>query len=187
MQLNQISLTALDFETTGSVPGFEAEAWQIGLVALERGRVLAAPRFESLIRVDPQRPFNRYAPGEHHRRRAKIAAAPPPAAIWHRIEPLVCNRPLVAHNVAVEKKFLRRMAPLHRLGPWVDTLQLARRAWPGAPSHKLEALIPALGLSARVRDCCPIGGPHDALYDAVASAVLLEYLLQQPGWSQLEV
>jgi DNA polymerase-3 subunit epsilon len=178
-------LTVLDFETTGGVPGFDTQPWQIGAVLLVNGRVDPHHTFESLVRVDINRPFNAYAPGKHHKLREAIAAAPEVSSVWKRLEGWVTGRPLAAHNVATEKKFVRQMAPMHRFGPWIDTLKLARQAWPSAPSHKLEDLIAGLKLQARVRECCPHGESHDALYDAVACAVLLEYLLTQPGWQQL--
>jgi DNA polymerase-3 subunit epsilon len=187
MLIRQTTLTVLDFETTGSVPGFDTEPWQIGGVVFENGRVEPDKTFESLIRVDANRPFNAYAPGNHHKRREEIAAAPNVSSVWKNIEPWVTTRPLVAHNIAVEKKFLRRMAPMHHFGPWVDTLKLARQAWPDAPSHKLEELITGIGLAGRVRECCPSGEPHDALYDAIACAILLEHLLTLPGWEKLEI
>ncbi len=186
MLIRETCLTVLDFETTGSVPGFDTEPWQIGAVLLQNGRV-SSETFDSLIRVDINRPFNAYAPGDHHKRRDEIAAAPGVSGVWKQLEPWVTGRPLVAHNIAVEKKFLRLMAPMHRFGPWVDTLKLARQAWPGAPTHKLEDLIDGLGLEPRVRERCPSGAPHDALYDAVACAALLEHLLAQPGWENLEI
>jgi DNA polymerase-3 subunit epsilon len=187
MLIRETTLTVLDFETTGSVSGFDTEPWQVAAVVLKNGRVDPAQIFESLVRVDINRPFNAYAPGKHHRLREEIAAAPEVSKVWKQLEGRVTGCPLVAHNVAVEKKFLRQIAPMHRFGPWIDTLVLARQAWPEAPSHKLEDLISGLKLEARVRDLCPRGEAHDALYDAVACAVLLEYLLVQPGWEQLSI
>lgn len=187
MLIRETTLTVLDFETTGSVPGFDTEPWQIGAIVLANGRVVVAQAFDSLIRVDANRPFNAYAPGDHHKRRDEIAAAPAVSKVWKNLESWVTARPLVAHNVAVEKKFLRKMAPMHRFGPWVDTLALARKAWPDAPNHKLEDLISGLTLESRIREICPTGAPHDALYDAVACAVLLEYILTLPGWGNIEV
>jgi len=187
MFIRETNLTVLDFETTGSVPGFDTEPWQIGAVVLENGRVALDQTFDSLIRVDANRPFNAYAPGDHHKRRDEIAAAPAVSNVWKNMEGWMTGRPLVAHNISVEKKFLRKMAPMHRFGPWVDTLKLARQAWPDAPTHKLEDLIAGLSLTDRVRECCPSGEPHDALYDAVACAVLLEHLLEHPGWKNIEI
>jgi DNA polymerase-3 subunit epsilon len=187
MLIRETTVTVLDFETTGSVPGFDTEPWQVGAVRLVNGTVDAAQRFESLIRVDINRPFNAYAPGRHHKLREAIAAADAVSNVWKKLEARVSGCPLAAHNAAVEKKFLRQMAPMHRFGPWIDTLALARRAWPKAPSHKLGALTAGLGLEKRIRTICPDGEAHDALYDAVACAVLLEYLLAQPGWQNLEI
>jgi DNA polymerase-3 subunit epsilon len=187
MLLRETTLTVLDFETTGSVPGFDSEPWQVGAVLLVNGRVDPGRTFERLVRVDINRPFSAYAPGKHHQRRDEIAAAGEVSRVWKEMEGWVTGRPLAAHNAATEKKFLRLMAPMHRFGPWVDTLALARQAWPAAPSHKLEDLIAGLKLESRVRELCPHGESHDALYDAVACAVLLEHLLMQPGWEHLEV
>ncbi|MCU0856990.1 MAG: 3'-5' exonuclease [Pontiellaceae bacterium] len=187
MLIRETTLTVLDFETTGSVPGFDAEPWQVGAVRLVNGRVDPSVVFNSLVRVDINRPFNVYAPGKHHRLREEIAAAGEVSKVWKQLEGWVTGCPLAAHNTATEKKFLRQMAPMHQFGPWVDTLALTRRAWPKAPGHKLEDLIAGLKLGIRVRECCPDGEAHDALYDAVACAVLLEHLLTLPGWEQLAV
>jgi DNA polymerase-3 subunit epsilon len=185
--IRETTLTVLDFETTGSVPGFDTEPWQVAAVVLKNGRVDPQQTFESLIRVDINRPFNAYAPGKHHKLREEIAAADEVSRVWKKLEGWVTGRPLAAHNVATEKKFLRQMAPMHRFGLWVDTLALARQAWPKAPSHKLEALIAGLRLEVRVRELCPRGAAHDALYDAFSCAVLLEHLLAQPGWENLSL
>jgi len=187
MRICELTLTVLDFETTGSVPGFDTEPWQIGAVRLVHGRVDSQQMFESLIRVDANRPFNAYAPGTHHHLRDEIAVAPEVPLVWKNLKGWLTDCPLVAHNVAVEKKFLRQMAPLHRFGPWVDTLSLTRKAYPSAPSHKLSELIDGLDLQLRVRELCPNRDPHDALYDAVACAVLLEHVLFLPGWKSLEL
>lgn len=187
MLIRETPLTVIDFETTGSVPGFDTEPWQVAAVVLKNGRVDPRQTFESLVRVDINRPFNAYAPGKHHKLREEIAAAPEVYKVWRKLEGWVTGCPLAAHNVAVEKKFLRQMAPMHRFGPWIDTLTLARQAWPEAPSHKLEDLIAGLKLETRIRELCMRGDAHDALYDAVACAVLLEHLLTQPGWEQLAI
>ena len=187
MLIRETDIAVLDFETTGSVPGFDVEPWQIGLVVLRKGRIDGASLYESLICVDKNRPFNAYTPGRHHTMRDEISAAPCAAAIWKTIAPAVSDLPLAAHNVAVEKKFLRKIAPMHPFENWIDTLALARRAWPGAPSYKLEDLVAGLKLEPRVREFCPNHSAHDALYDAVACATLLEHLLTISGWGNLEI
>lgn len=178
------AFAAIDFETTGAVPGFPNEPWQVGVLAVPADPAAAPAPFESLLRIDPARPFNRYAPGRHARLRAELAAAPPLPALWPALAPRLAG-PVVAHNAGVERTLLAAAAPLHAPGPWIDTLALARAAWPGAPSHALEDLVPALGLLPRLRALVPGREPHDALYDAAACALLLRHLLAQPGWSGL--
>ena len=79
------------------------------------------------------------------------------------------------------------MAPMHRFGVWIDTLKIARKAWPGCASYALDDLVVTLNLKPRIDGLCPGRAAHDALYDAVASAMLLEHLLSQPGWGGLTV
>ena len=79
------------------------------------------------------------------------------------------------------------MAPMHRFGPWIDTLRIARKAWPSSPSYALEELTAWLGVRPRTDALCPGRAPHDALYDAVAAAVLLSHLLEQPEWKRITV
>ncbi|MDF7808241.1 3'-5' exonuclease [Pontiellaceae bacterium B12219] len=180
-------ITVLDYETTGSVRGFPTEPWQIGMVTLENGTVNPDSMFESLLKVDANRPFNPHAPGRHARLREEIAEAPAPQELW----PTICSRltdyPLCAHNVGTEKKFTRLMAPMHRFGIWIDTLRVARKVWPGCASYALDDLIVLLDLKPKVDEHCKEKEAHDALYDAVASAMLLEHLLEQSGWESITV
>ncbi len=182
--------TALDFETTGSVPGFRNEPWQIGLCTLR----LEGPQpplvddiAGSWLRVAPSRPFNRHAPGRHAQLRDVLAEAPSLPDLWPSLEPRLAGVPLVAHNVGTERSMLADAFPLHPFGPWIDTLALARLAWPGLPSYALEDLAPQLGLLDDLRSLCPHAAPHDARYDAVAAALLLGRLLTLPEWDALSL
>ena len=95
--------------------------------------------------------------------------------------------PLAAHNIGTEKKFITEAAPLHPVGPWVDTLKLARCIRPELKSHKLEDLLELFDLLPRVESLCPDRAPHDALFDAVGSAALLEMILAQEGAETLSL
>ncbi len=176
----------VDFETTGAVEGYPVEPWQVGIVRVRAGRVCADEAFESLMRVG-ERPFNPRAPGRHAQLRGALAAAPTPGGLWPELALWVTGVPLVAHNAGTERTTLNRLAPLHRLGPWVDTLALVRRAYPGLASKALEDVVAALDLSERVRALCPGRGAHDALYDAFACAAVLEHFLSLPGWERVTV
>ena len=178
--------TAIDFETTGTVPGWPVEPWQVGLCAFSVRGGVASP-FSSLLGVSAERPFNRFAPGRHALIRDELARMPPLPERWADIAPRLVGRPLVAHNAGTERTILRKAAPLHALGPWIDTLALARRALPGLPSYALGDLLDRLGLTDAVAAHCPQGAPHDAGYDAVGCALLLGYFLSLPGWEGVTV
>jgi len=92
----------------------------------------------------------------------------------------LASRILVAHGAGTEKRFLRAF-PLHGFGPWVDTLVLARRFWPGVRNYSLETLIAAGGLSGELDTACPGRRFHDALYDCYASLLILRHIVQHAG------
>lgn len=178
--MSTFNAAAIDFETTGSLPGFQNEPWQIGIATIENGEI-CTELFDSLIQVG-DRPFNKYAPGRHAQLRAQIAVAPTFEQLWPAVSKQLAGRVLVAHNTGTERSLLAAASPLHVFGPWIDTLTLSRFAWPGLPSHALEDVTASLGLTHAVSVRCPGRGPHDACYDAVASAVVLLHLLEQPQW-----
>ncbi len=186
MIAREANITVVDFETTGVVEGLASEPWQIGMVRFFGGAVDATRIFESLLRVG-DRPFNPKAPGDHHKRRDEIAAAPTMGDLWPELQDWWLGGPLAAHNVSVEKNIIRAAAPMHRPGPWIDTLKLARVAYPKLESHALGDLLTRLKLMERTRELCPDGEPHDALFDAVGCGVLLEHLLGLDGWGGVTV
>ena len=178
--MNKLTITILDFETTGTLPGFPCEPWQIGMVQLSEG-IIGQDSFESLLRIG-DRPFNPMAPGNHHALRPQLKVAPTFQELWPQLVPWLHGVVLCAHNIATEKNILHQQAPLHHFGPWLDTLKLSRTAWPDATSHKLEDLTDSLHLREEADRICPGRLPHDALYDAVCCGLLLKTILDLPGW-----
>ncbi len=173
--------TAIDFETTGTVPGWPVEPWQIGLCEIScEGGVTGG--FSSLLGVSADRPFNRFAPGRHALIRDELALSPTLPEIWDELAPRLVGTPLVAHNVGTERTMLRKAAPLHALGPWIDTLKLSRIVAPGLASYALGDVIAHFGLTDAVDAACPNLCAHDAYYDAVACGLLLLHFLSLPGW-----
>ena len=186
MKAREAILTVLDFESTGAVRGYPDEPWQVGMVEMKDGRVTG--RFhESWLRVAAGRPFNPYAPGRHADVRHLLAAAPAMSDLWPVWRPWLEGRPLAAHNAGTERKFLLRAAPMHGLGPWIDTLRLARQVRPDLEGHSLAEVAAALGVVGRARDLCPGRDWHDALFDAFAGALVLERCLALPGWGDVSV
>jgi DNA polymerase-3 subunit epsilon len=179
-------ITVLDFETTGQVEHHPSEPWQIGLVQMDEDHILQDTLCESLLRVGP-RPFNPYAPGNHHALREQIAVAPTFNDLWTRLQHQLTGLPLCAHNIGTEKNVLKKQAPLHSFGPWIDTLKLARIAWPQSPSHKLEDLALMLNLEQTAHKFLPDRTSHDALFDALCCALLLQHILRHPAWNNLSL
>ena len=178
--------TAIDFETTGTVPGWPVEPWQIGLCEIScEGGVTGG--FSSLLGVPAERPFNRFAPGRHALIREELALSPTLPEIWDELAPRLIGIPLVAHNVGTERTMLRKAAPLHALGPWIDTLKLSRIVAPGLASYALGDVISHFGLTNVVDAACPGLSAHDAYYDAVACGLLLLHILSLPGWNGVTV
>ncbi len=178
-----VRIIALDFEGTGSVQGWPDEPWQIGLVPLREGRVDTAGCFESLLQIG-ERPFNRYAPGRHDEKREAMRSAPTLRCLWPAVRPVLEGAVLAAHSGATETRYLSNAFPLHPPTIRLDTLKLARLAYPGLKAYRLEALLDRLQLAPRVKAIVPEREPHDALFDAVGCGVLLEHILQIPSWGQ---
>lgn len=182
----ECAFTAIDFETTGTVSGWPVEPWQIGMAKMTpQGALLE--KFSSLLGVSADRPFNRFAPGRHAQLRDELALSPTLPQMWNLVEPWVVGTLLVAHNIGTERTMLTKAAPLHRPGPWIDTLKLARRVYPGLDSYALEDLVVLLGLLPKVREACPGLAAHDAFFDAVACGVLYTHFLSLPGWESVTV
>lgn len=181
-----VEFTAIDFETTGTVPGWPVEPWQIGLCAMSvEGGVRDV--FSSYLHIDEGRPFNIYAPGRHATMRDTLAASPTLPDTWPMIADAILSRPIVAHNAGTERTMLRKAAPLHSPGPWIDTLRLSRIVFPSLASYALEDVVRHLGLSGQVEDI--FGGTtyHDAAFDAVCCAAVLRHLLSLPGWEGVTI
>ena len=106
-----------------------------------------------------------------------LLEAPSLLSLWPTLKSQLGRGPVVAHGHGTEKRFLRAF-PGHRFGPWIDTLQLARAAWPEQPSHSLGDLCAALSLDDFSHHA-PGRAWHDALYDALASLALLKHLVSE--------
>ena len=187
MLASEVEMVALDFETTGAVDGFLNTPWQLGLVVISQGQVVLERSFQSLLRVSEEQPFNPYAPGRWAQLRQELSQAPSIVELWPQLQSLLLGHPLVAHHAPTERTLLKQLFPFQKFGPWLDTLAIARIAYPKMRDYKLENLIPALGLTPRLQQRCPSLEPHDAYYDAVACATLLEGILAAPGWNHASV
>lgn len=139
---------------------------------------------------------------------AQHDAAPcvPFADEWDRFRAYRRDGVLAAHHASVEHGFLKRQwsfppASMDLLrgamradwGPWIDTRRLYEVVYPDLDSYQLGALVECFalkeGLNAASQRYCPDGRrkAHCALYDALASTLLLERLLAEDGFENASI
>jgi len=166
--------TAIDFESAGASRGKTDRPVQIGLAcwSLENGHLNA---FASYLFTD--QPIQWSAHKVHGITPEHLANAPSLISLWPELKGRMTGAVVVAHGKGTEKRFLRAF-PGHGFGPWIDTLLLARAAWPDLPDHSLGALCEAHALTPTIREIVPAKSWHDALFDAVASLVLLTRIIE---------
>jgi len=166
--------TAIDFESAGASRGKTDSPVQVGLASwsAENGHDAA---FVSYLHTD--QPIQWAARKVHGIGPEVLADAPSLLLLWPEFKRRLAGAVVVAHGKGTEKRFLRAF-PGHGFGPWIDTLLLARAAWPELPDHSLGALCEGHGLTASIQALVPGKYWHDALFDAVASLVLLAHLLE---------
>ena len=184
MLVREATITFIDFEGTGVIASYPDEPWQIGLVLWRRGELIRESLTSRLLHV-ADRPFSPHAPGRHASCREALASAPHLPDLWPSLRHWFDSDAIAAHNAATEKRYLRTAFPMLRIPQWIDTLTLARAAYPGLKSYALEDLVNALHLETDLNKLVPDKGPHDALYDAAASALILLKLIDSDAWCNM--
>jgi DNA polymerase-3 subunit epsilon len=172
--IRQCRFTAIDFESAGAARGMTDSPVQVGLASwsLEAGH---ADSFVSYIHTD--QPIQWSARKVHGIGPKDLSDAPSLLSLWPDLKSRLAGAVVIAHGKGTEKRFLRAF-PGHGFGPWIDTLLLARAAWPMMSGHSLGALCDHHGLTNTVRTLVPEKSWHDALFDAAASLVLLDHVIQ---------
>lgn len=166
--------TAIDFESAGTARGRTDAPVQVGLGSWTLDRGIHDP-FVSFLQCEHE--ITWAAQKVHGITTDDLLDAPSLLSLWPTLKRQLSRGPVVAHGHGTEKRFLRTF-PGHAFGPWIDTLQLARAAWPEEKSHSLGDLCAALGLTS-FGARAPGKTWHDALYDALASLALLAHLVGQ--------
>jgi len=130
--------------------------------------------FRSYIR--PATPLTREAQAVHRITEEQLSEAPAMITLWPEFKARLTGAVVVAHGAGTERRFLR-VFPLHGFGPWVDTLAMSRAVLPDLAEHSLGTVAAALQIEPAIRRLCPDTGWHDALFDAVASLLVLRDLV----------
>ena len=198
MHWRAVPIHVLDFE--GSLAGGVVE---YGVAVLQGGEVV-----ETSTRLcRPSGAIRREDSAVHGICGADVAGAAPLADDWERFAGWRQRGPMAAHFAGTENALLKAVWPYARQspdfskpgqttnnwGPWIDTGRLLPQLFRGIESAKLEDLVTqfALGSALAVlaeKHCPPARRRyHAALYDALASALLLRCALQRPEFEAATV
>jgi len=168
-----LRFAAIDFESAGAARGETDVPVQIGIATWSPASG-HGDQFVSFLRTS--RPITWAARKVHGISPRDLADAPTMVSLWPEVHSRLDNAVVVAHGKGTERRFLRAF-PGHPFSTWVDTLWLARAAWPEFPSHSLGDLCSQLDLARGVDALVANRRWHDALYDAAASLVLLDHII----------
>lgn len=176
--IRECEFVAIDFESAGTIKGGTDVPVQVGWAVWKPGEDRIRDTFRSYLASD--RPITWAARDTHGISDADLEGAPVFGTLWPQVRVALEGRVVVAHGAGTEKRFLRAF-PMHRFGPWVDTVRLSRAAAPGLGGYSLEEVGAHFGVVGEVRGYCGGLDWHDALFDAVASLAVVRKLVLGRG------
>ena len=166
-----LNFCAIDVETANHRA---ASICQIGVVRVTEGRV--EKQFSTL--VDPEDGFNSFNVRLHGIGPGSVSGAPSFDEAFGELFDLLDGTVLVSHTFfdrnAMDGAARRYGLPILPV-TWLDSVAIARRAWPerrGNRGYRLASLAADLGISFR---------HHDALEDARAAAGVMLYACLETG------
>jgi DNA polymerase III subunit epsilon len=144
---------------------------QIGIVGFRHGRETFA--YETL--VDPRDHFSSFNVAIHGIEAHHVFGKPSFGDIHAIVDRHLSGRVTVAHS-CFDKGALAAACRIHDRAPikttWLDSVRVAKRAWPQLASHRLGVLADFLGLDHK---------HHDALSDARAAGMVIVKAIDHTG------
>lgn len=176
-QFQATTFHVIDFETT-TPKGCRPEPIEVAVTSLgvRRGKLAETARFTELMKPPPHAPVTAFDTGQTGITPAMVAGKPPAAEVLATLDALLATSGpalLVAHSAPVEAGLLydyRDHCPWLARTHLLDTIKLARAAYPDLPSHGLDTLIAELGIP-RPAD------RHRAMADVTVTVDLFQRLL----------
>ena len=151
------TFTVVDVETANHS---RASVCQIGIVQVRDGRICG--EWQSF--VDPGESFHSFHTGLHGIDANAVRDAPVFPDLYGELKRRFGRSIAVGHS-SFDRQALDRTAEKYNLpllrAAWLDSVAIARDAWPGLPSYALDQLAGLLRIDFR---------HHDALEDARAAA-----------------
>lgn len=144
---------------------------QIGIVGFRDGAV--AFEYETLL--DPHDHFSSFNTRIHGIAPGHIVGQPCFGDVHAVVDGHLAGRTTVAHSY-FDKGALAAACRVHGRQPieavWLDSVRVAKRAWPELPSHKLNVVSRHLGIPLK---------HHDALSDARAAGMIVVEAIAHTG------
>jgi DNA polymerase-3 subunit epsilon len=144
---------------------------QICIVGFRNG----VEMFEYETLVDPLDEFSSFNTRVHGLTCDHVVGAPTFGDVHAAIDGHLSGRINVAHSF-FDKGALAAACMVHRRTAiettWLDSVRVAKRAWPDLPSHRLNVLTKFLGVRHR---------HHDALSDARAAGMMIVRAIEHTG------
>ena len=178
--VDQYSFTAIDFESAGTSVGGTDTPVQVGTATWSPSEAQLSDTWMSYIHTNKK--ITWAAQQVHGITTEQLKGAPKLMLLWPQLKRRLANKVVVAHGHGTEKRFLRAF-PNHGFKPWLDTLHLSRAAYPNLESYSLGNLCRELELTKKIDQISQTALPessitwHDALYDSIASIVLLRHII----------
>lgn len=175
--LKDITLIGFDTETTGKYP-LQAEVCELAAVKYVNGQ--KTEDFQTLIR--PRKPIPLSVIRIHGITNEMVKDSPVIEEVIEDFNSFIRGGVIVAHHSPFDLGFLapsieEKGLALHK-DPVLCSSLLSRKAIPDSPNHRLQTLIPHLGLHK--------GAAHRALDDAIACAELTWKCFERAGLKTLE-
>ena len=149
-----------------------ASICQIGIVQVRRGQVVNC--WKSL--VDPQDDFDPFNVRIHGIDENMVRGSPLLPDLLSDLKQMLIGTYTVSHT-SFDRKALDRALLLYQCESlpifWLDSVKIARHAWPGRQTYKLSALAAGFGIAFR---------HHDALEDARVVAELMIMACSDTGY-----
>jgi DNA polymerase-3 subunit epsilon len=173
----ETTFIVIDFETT-TPPGVRPEPIDVAAVWLTAAGGNPQPagrRFQALIKPPAHAPVTDMDTRQTAITAEMVARQPSAPEVLAELDEALTGGPylLVAHNAPTEAGILndyRRYCPLLATTYFLDTVRLARTAYPDLPSHSLDVVLRHLGI--------PIpAGRHRAMPDVELTAAAFPRIL----------
>lgn len=157
-----VNFVAIDVETACAD---RSSICQIGIAEFQQGQMI---RCEGIL-LNPETEFSAFNSNLHGIAPAHVAGSPTWKTLYPALSELLSNRVLVSHTYfdrfALQSVCQRYRVEMFPYAKWIDSCQIARKAWPQLANHKLTNLAECFNIKYRA---------HDAAEDArVAGEILL--------------